>query len=128
VSPDLGKNTRSEEEHLLLREDADAIEKKILRTIRLAPTSVEGCRKLGLSENSAPEKARIDYRVNDFRKLRKTVAKCARCRESSVSSAIRSDSAEQCSDKKATTACSPARKRFEDHDAGQDRADSAAKC
>src|SRR4029077_19327011 len=62
---------RPYQEHLLLREDADAIEEVLVRS-GLAERAVERGGELGFFGQRAKE-ARIDDRVHDLRKLSKAV-------------------------------------------------------
>jgi hypothetical protein len=72
VSP-LIRRCVSREKYLLLREDADAIEKVLVRS-RLPQRALESRRKLPFFRQRT-EEARVDDRVHDVRRLRQTVGK-----------------------------------------------------
>src|SRR5262249_57423857 len=65
------QDARPDQEHLLLGEDADAIEEVLIRG-GLAERALEGGRELSFFGQRAKE-ARIDDRVHDLRKLSETV-------------------------------------------------------
>ena len=68
------QDARADQEHLLLRKDADAIEKVLVGFALAASERSSAGRKLGFLGQRA-EEARIDHRVHDFGKLRQTVGK-----------------------------------------------------
>src|SRR5262249_38599878 len=65
------ENARPDQEHLLLREDAEANEEVLIRP-GLAQRALEGGRELGFFRQRA-EEARVDDRVHDLRKLSEAV-------------------------------------------------------
>ena len=65
------QDARADQEHVLLREDANAIEKVLVRS-GLAQRALEPGGKLGFLGQRA-EEARIDHRIHGFRKLREAV-------------------------------------------------------
>src|SRR5262249_60367706 len=66
-----GENARPDQEHLLLRKDADAIEEVLVRP-GLAQRALEAGLELGFLRQRA-EEARVDHRVHDLRKLSEAI-------------------------------------------------------